>query len=333
VLLRDWLEDEYVRLLGKQEKPQKIGDRSVFCRNHLNCATVFQGENMPEIPNVDISPLLPILNESSDGVALIWGSPSRLLYANPTLANWLGGVPSKFAGLETAEVFAAAGLLPLNQFLVHGRGGSELPASFPAELRLPSRTPMRVDIRLQQIVLDGKALVSAVFRRIPSESQQSAVDVIGRDPLTGLPDRSVLLARMTELLRGDRAADRQFAVLFIDLDNFKQVNDAQGHLVGDRVLVEVARRLTGCVRARDLIVRFGGDEFVALVEHVFCSAEVQPVVNRIDAALARPIALPVGEVILTASIGVAEASETHRTPEDLLREADRAMYASKRLPR
>jgi diguanylate cyclase (GGDEF)-like protein len=288
---------------------------------------------MSEIPNIDISPLLPILKAASDGIALIWGSPPRLLYANPTLAKWLGGVPSQFASLETAEAFAAPGLLTLNEHLVRGRGENALPASFQEELRLPSCAPMRVDIRLEQIVLDGQPLVSAIFRRIPSKSQQSAVDVIGRDPLTGLPDRSVLLARMAELLRGDRAADRQFAVLFIDLDNFKQVNDAQGHLVGDRVLVEVARRLTGCVRARDLVVRFGGDEFVALVEHVFCSAEVQPVVNRIDVALARPIALPVGEVILTASIGVAEASEMHRTPEDLLREADRAMYASKRLPR
>jgi diguanylate cyclase (GGDEF)-like protein len=99
------------------------------------------------------------------------------------------------------------------------------------------------------------------------------------------------------------------------------------------VLAEVAQRLAGCVRARDLIVRFGGDEFVALVENVSGMSEIRAVVDRIDAVLTKPIAVAEGEMTLSASIGVAEASPQHETPEDLLQEADRAMYASKRLPR
>jgi diguanylate cyclase (GGDEF)-like protein len=99
------------------------------------------------------------------------------------------------------------------------------------------------------------------------------------------------------------------------------------------VLGEVARRLAGCVRTGDLIVRFGGDEFVALVEDVSGPAEIRPVIDRLDAALARPIPLPEGEVTLSVSVGVAQASAAHGTPEDVLQDADRAMYASKRVPR
>jgi diguanylate cyclase (GGDEF)-like protein len=148
--------------------------------------------------------------------------------------------------------------------------------------------------------------------------------------LTGLADREYLLRRMSALLRGERAADRQFAVLFVDLDNFKQVNDAHGHLMGDRVLREVARRLVGCVRDGDSVVRFGGDEFVVLVEGVAGPTEIEPIVGRIHAALQQPIALPEGEFTLSLSIGAAIASPDHLSPEDLLQAADRAMYAAKR---
>lgn len=254
--------------------------------------------------------------------------PWRLVYVNPTLATWLGAAPIEHSSRPIDGVFRSAGQLKLSEQLDRVLDGSELRVSLLQELAPPAGATMPVEIRLRRIVLAGTPLVGMVVR-----GSESAASVIGRDPLTGLADRSILLARMAALLRGDRAADLQFAVLFVDLDNFKQVNDAHGHLIGDRVLGEVARRLAGCVRTGDLIVRFGGDEFVALVENVAGMSEIQPVIDRIDAALARPIALADGEVTLSVSVGVAEASAEHRTPEDLLRDADRAMYASKRLPR
>jgi diguanylate cyclase (GGDEF)-like protein len=152
----------------------------------------------------------------------------------------------------------------------------------------------------------------------------------GRDPLTLLPDRAFLMSRLSMLLEGERAADRQFAVLFIDLDNFKQINDRHGHLLGDRVLCEVADRLSSCVREGDYVTRFGGDEFVVLLDRVTGLKDVEPVIARIHDALATPISLPEGEFPLSLSIGVALAAGHHRTAEDVLSDADRQMYAAKR---
>jgi diguanylate cyclase len=152
----------------------------------------------------------------------------------------------------------------------------------------------------------------------------------GIDPLTGLADRGVILDRLSRIIHGDRLEDRRCAVLFVDVDGFKQVNDVYGHLVGDRVLGEVARRLKGCLRARDCVARFGGDEFLVLLERIGSQGEIDSVVRRVQAAFARPIELTQGSVILGVSVGAARAGEDGNTPEALIDAADRAMYAAKR---
>ena len=114
--------------------------------------------------------------------------------------------------------------------------------------------------------------------------------------------------RLRELLHDAQTSKRQFAVLFIDLDNFKDVNDRHGHLVGDRVLREAARRLAACMGTGDYVVRYGGDEFVVLVENVSKTTKVEALVADIRNAIAAPIAMPGGEVALSVSVGVATAS-------------------------
>jgi diguanylate cyclase (GGDEF)-like protein len=152
------------------------------------------------------------------------------------------------------------------------------------------------------------------------------------DPLTGLYDRAYILEKLRELVGGDREEDGRCVVLFVDVDGFKQVNDSYGHLVGDRVLAEVARRLASTVRSRDHIARFGGDEFLVLLERVNDPSIIEPVVQRIQAAFERPISLPQGEVTLSVSVGAARAGEAAHTAEALIDAADRAMYAVKRAP-
>jgi diguanylate cyclase (GGDEF)-like protein len=189
---------------------------------------------------------------------------------------------------------------------------------------------MLVDLRFIRIATPNENLLGIVLgksERFPAVSGAGLEE--RRDPLTGLRDRTFLLARLNELLQGERP-DHHFAVLFVDLDNFKQINDAYGHLVGDGVLVEVSRRLSHCLRDEDNVVRFGGDEFVVLIEGIAGWHDIQPVIDRIHRALVETVELPAGEFRLSVSIGAAEASPQLRSPEAMLAAADRAMYASKR---
>lgn len=148
------------------------------------------------------------------------------------------------------------------------------------------------------------------------------------DPLTGLPTRSLLLKRLEHELARDAADGARIAVLFVDLDNFKLVNDSLGHASGDEVLLEMARRIVGCKGAEDVASRFGGDEMVVL--HARASDESGVALGeRILAALAEPIFVSGKEVVVSASVGVALCEPGAKTAEQLLREADTALYAAK----
>jgi len=150
------------------------------------------------------------------------------------------------------------------------------------------------------------------------------------DALTGLPNRSLLADRLDRALtRGKRRSDVQSAVLMIDLDKFKGINDSLGHQAGDQLLVEVARRLLACVRSMDTVARLGGDEFAIILEEITSKREVLAVVERIGASLGRPFALAGTTVTPAASLGVVLRTRTYGTAEDVLRDADIAMYRAK----
>lgn len=150
------------------------------------------------------------------------------------------------------------------------------------------------------------------------------------DPLTGLPNRAVFLKRLGDAsLRARRGVDGVFAVLFLDLDDFKLVNDSMGHHVGDEVLVEVARRLETCVRGGDIVARLGGDEFAILLERVADARETALVAERVQEAIQAPMVISGYDWTATASIGVVLSSSANEQPEYLLRSADMAMYRAK----
>ena len=150
-----------------------------------------------------------------------------------------------------------------------------------------------------------------------------------RDPLTGLANR----AAATEWLKlAIRRLDRHpglVGVLFVDLDEFKLVNDTRGHDFGDRFLCAAATRLLDTVRALDAVARFGGDEFVILIEDAVAIPHVTEVARRVVAALERPLVVSGVELKIGASVGVATTASYASSPESLLREADLAMYQAK----
>lgn len=151
------------------------------------------------------------------------------------------------------------------------------------------------------------------------------------DALTGLPNRALFMSRLAEALaESARTPDHRVSVLFIDLDRFKYVNDSLGHLMGDEMLKGIAARLRECLRPSDLVARLGGDEFTVLVEGRFDNNEVVSIAERIQKKFDVAFDLGGHEVFSSASIGILYSSESHQSPEDVMRDADTAMYQAKR---
>ncbi len=154
------------------------------------------------------------------------------------------------------------------------------------------------------------------------------------DALTGLANRALFLDRLgLSLTRAKRRSDFCFAVLFLDFDRFKLINDSLGHVWGDRALVAIARRLEGCVRAGDTVARFGGDEFAVLLDDVHNLADVERLTQHMEERLAVPLQVDGNELYVSASIGIAFGSPDYGKPEEILRDADAAMYRAKNLGR
>ncbi len=152
------------------------------------------------------------------------------------------------------------------------------------------------------------------------------------DGLTGLPNRALFMDRLDHAVeRARRHMDYAFAVLFLDLDRFKLVNDSLGHLAGDRLLIEVARRLKSCMRAGDTVARLGGDEFTILLDDTKDTGDALRMAERAQARLALPFDLDGHEVFVTASVGVALSTMDYSRPEDILRDANTAMHGAKSL--
>ena len=150
------------------------------------------------------------------------------------------------------------------------------------------------------------------------------------DSLTSLPSRALFEERLERALRRSRRyAGFLYAVLFVDLDHFKLINDSHGHQVGDRLLVEVGGRLTRCIRDTDTVARFGGDEFAILLENLGHPGRVEEVAERILAAVREPFRINQHEVFTTCSLGIAMGHSADRSWEDILRNADIAMYRAK----
>jgi len=152
------------------------------------------------------------------------------------------------------------------------------------------------------------------------------------DTLTGLPNRALFIERLGYVLnRANQDNDDLFAVLFLDLDRFKVVNDSLGHLLGDQLLIALAHRLAACVRPGDTVARLGGDEFTILLEGIQGISDATAIADRIQQELALPFNLSGHEVFITTSIGIALSTIGYHRPEDLLRDADTVMYRAKAL--
>jgi diguanylate cyclase (GGDEF)-like protein len=203
------------------------------------------------------------------------------------------------------------------------------------DLGLTVKEALRRYEQEQQLAAQNQALqkINLTLQREIAErsrvEEQLAHDAL-HDALTGLPNRTLLMKRLDQVIQLSQAnSSYQFAVLFIDLDRFKIINDSLGHMVGDQFLITITHRLQHCLRSHDVVARLGGDEFTVLIENMREPAEATQVAERILAALCKPLSLQGHMLFPSASIGIVIGSSLYQTATDLLRDADLAMYKAK----
>ncbi|MFB6614349.1 putative bifunctional diguanylate cyclase/phosphodiesterase [Streptomyces sp. NPDC085524] len=275
------------------------------------------------------------LVQGSSDVIMIAAPTGTLRYVSPAAAGVYGRDAEELVGTELATLIHPDDLgrvvHEVRRFL------AAPPAEEPTtriECRFKSgagewlNVESTVNRHQGGLILNSRDVTERV--RLQAQLQHSAE----HDPLTDLPNRALFTRRVRQALTGRRAGDHSTAVLFIDLDGFKAVNDTIGHQAGDELLVEAARRLQDSVRAGDTAARLGGDEFAALIlgdgsrDRSAREYQVHEIADRLRTTLSQPYRIAGSEVRVAASIGVAFA-DPGITPSDLMRNADLAMYRAK----
>jgi diguanylate cyclase (GGDEF)-like protein/PAS domain S-box-containing protein len=192
-----------------------------------------------------------------------------------------------------------------------------------------------VEVTALPFAFNGRPAFQTIFRDITERkaSERRLERMANYDALTALPNRSFFFDRLNQLTLQAKRDQARFALLFIDLDRFKEANDRLGHYFGDLLLKEVALRLTSCLRESDTVARMGGDEFVVILSRISARADVAAMAQRITDAIAMPFTFQDRECSLGASIGISLFPEDGETKELQLVKADTAMYRAKKLGR
>ncbi|TSE25608.1 putative signaling protein [Tepidimonas sediminis] len=287
--------------------------------------------------------LRAVLGSMRQGV-LALDADGRVQLCNATLLRLLGlsGGPAAWQGVPLARLLQASAL-PASAWRDDERAAAA-PAASGSE-------PPSV-----QTAMGGEPPVAGADGRLLARDRVPLVDDDGRpqgtlwlvrdvtdellaqerlrwqalhDPLTRLPNRLLLGDRLQRAMARARRSQELLAVCMLDLDDFKRVNDVLGHEAGDGLLVRVAERLRGCIRAEDTVARLGGDEFVLLLGGLGGAAELERALTRVCETVARPMTLPQGEALVHASIGVTLYPVNDSDADTLLRHADQALYQAK----
>jgi diguanylate cyclase (GGDEF)-like protein/PAS domain S-box-containing protein len=270
-----------------------------------------------------------LVQDTSDAI-LIVGDDGIVRYATPSAASIFGDIIVEGVPLQDLVQDGERNDLVRALGRMREQAGRQ---SYYGDMRITRRDNVSVQVQVRCSDLRGESTVGGMVLtlRDVTEHHQLEEELKHRafhDALTGLPNRLLFQDRAARGLVATRRGGTTAGVLFVDLDDFKVVNDTMGHSVGDELLVAAGTRLASAVRDSDMAARLGGDEFAVLVENVADSAAVDAFAERIVQAFGEPFALTDGSVLSTATVGVATTEESADVDE-LLRHADLALYAAK----
>jgi diguanylate cyclase (GGDEF)-like protein/PAS domain S-box-containing protein len=270
-----------------------------------------------------------LVRNSSDVVSIV-DADGVVLYISPAALRLVGLDERDAQGMDWWEFVHPDDQPALQGFLSDLEQG----ASGEVEYRVRDARGSWLDVETLATNLIGDGAVEGIVLNTRDVSDRKALErrllhQASHDTLTGLPNRMLLRDRVDQALARRRRSRAPLAVIFLDLDDFKNVNDTLGHAEGDAVLQEVARRLDGCIRGCDTATRLGGDEFAVLVDDLADESQAITVAERILDALAEPLDVAGRTIEPTGSLGIAFAVDGRDTADALLRDADAAMYLAK----
>ncbi|RYV03497.1 bifunctional diguanylate cyclase/phosphodiesterase [Shewanella sp. OPT22] len=255
----------------------------------------------------------------------------------PLIKQWMGTpliIQQKIRGSlvvhhnEQDVLFHEKDLELLNFVGQHIAAAIERKESKEAMQRSYKLLEKQVDKRTKELEKSNKELEKEISRR--KKVEQQLIYDAKHDPLTGLPNRAMFMERLQQAINHvQRHSDDTFALMFIDLDKFKLINDTLGHIEGDRFLVETADRLKLCIRQNDTLGRLGGDEFVILLDSIQHTNDAIEIADRVLQLLSQPYSLNEHKFYSSASIGITISTQTTSCTENMLKNADMAMYQAK----
>ncbi len=252
--------------------------------------------------------------------------------ANPPICELLGYGLDELLGRKTLEFIAPDHVAKVVSVMSSGQE-----TAYESVLIDKRGQRLPVEFIVRTITRHGKRLRMTIVRDLRDrEAARARIHYQAHhDALTGLPNRTAFMERLDGLIAGSRSktsrgeAVEPMALLFIDLDHFKRVNDSLGHLAGDVLLRTVAKRITSCLRQTDLVARFGGDEFMVLLPDAGSHAEVEEVAGKLLGAVEAPVSVESWPLSVTPSVGIALFPEDGTTADALIKNADTAMYQAK----
>jgi len=271
-----------------------------------------------------------LFDTASEAMVITQGD--RILRANREFSRIFGYPKEACLGSNLFDLIVPEGRMHETEMMEH-MIEAEGRASMETVRHTSTGEALDVSIVVTPVQLGGgRSGHAATYRDIRREKQMQArlQHSALHDQLTGLANRVLFLDRLTlTMARLRRRPDRNFAVVFLDLDRFKQVNDTWGHAAGDTLLLAVTARLRACLRPQDTIARFGGDEFALVLDEAGSTEDIECTASRIQNELQLPVDIGDGEVCVSASMGIVLGSTAYNDVEDILRDADAAMYRAK----